>query len=64
MTPNQVYYGQADVVHAARQKILDQAFAANPERFVANPPKPPRKPTAVWINPPVQKLELKGDIRA
>ena len=64
MTPNQVHYGQADAIHAARQKILDQAFAENPERFVANPPRPPRKPTAVWINPPVQKLEMKGDIRA
>ena len=64
MTPNQVHYGQADAIHAARQEILDRAFAANPERFVARPPRPPRKPTAVWINPPVQKLQNKAEIRA
>jgi hypothetical protein len=26
MTPNQVHYGQADEVYAARQKILERAF--------------------------------------
>ncbi len=64
MTPDQVHYGQADAVHDARQKILDLAYVANPERFVKKSPNPPNKPTAVWINPRVQKLELKGDIRA
>jgi transposase InsO family protein len=53
MTPNQVHFGQADAVHAARQVVLDQAFARNPERFVNKPPTPPDKPTATWINPPV-----------
>jgi len=52
MTPNQVHYGQADAIYAARQITLDQAFSANPERFVRNPPRPPAKPTAAWINPP------------
>ena len=33
MTPDQVHYGQADAVHAARQITLDEAFRANPERF-------------------------------
>jgi putative transposase len=56
MTPDQVHYGQADTVHADRQKILDQAFRANANRFVNKPPRPPTKPTAVWINPPNQKL--------
>jgi putative transposase len=56
MTPDQVHYGQADIVHAARQKILDRAFRANANRFVNKPPKPPTKPTAAWINPPTQKL--------
>lgn len=57
MTPDQVHYGQADEVHAARQKTLDHAFNVNPNRFVNKPPEPPTKPTAVWINPPVQKLQ-------
>jgi putative transposase len=52
MTPDQVHYGQADDVHAARQRTLDRAFRTNPERFVKKPPEPPAKPTAVWINPP------------
>lgn len=52
MTPNQVHYGQADEIHAARQMILDLAFQKNPDRFVNQPPQPPQKPTAVWINPP------------
>ena len=64
MTPDQVHYGQADAVHEARQKILDRAYAANPERFVKKSPHPPNKPTAVWINPPVQKIQSKEQIRA
>jgi len=54
MTPDQVHYGQADAVHAARQLVLDCAFSKNPERFVKKPPEPPAKPTAAWINPPLK----------
>jgi putative transposase len=57
MTPDQVHYGQADAIHAARQVTLNAAFAANPERFVKKPPAPPGKPTAVWINPPQNKVQ-------
>jgi len=57
MTPDQVHYGQADEIHTARQKTLDHAFRANPNRFVNKVPRPPQKPTAVWINPPTQKLQ-------
>jgi len=57
MTPDQVHYGQANDVHAARQITLNSAFQANPERFVNKPPAPPDKPTAVWINPPQRKAE-------
>jgi len=52
MTPDQVHYGQADAVYAARQQTLELAFHANPERFVNKPPTPPDKPPAAWINPP------------
>jgi putative transposase len=57
MTPDQVHYGQADDIHAARQRTLDSAFAAYPERFVNQSPTPPAKPTAVWINPPRPKAD-------
>lgn len=60
MTPDQVHYGQANHVYAARQEILDKAFHANPQRFVNKSPQPPQKPTAVWINPPNNKLQLKA----
>ena len=60
MTPDQVHYGQADEVHATRRKTLDHAFRANPNRFVNKPPEPPTKPTAVWINPPAQRLQLQA----
>ena len=60
MTPDQVHYGQADEVHVARQKTLDQAFNVNPNRFVNKVPRPPPKPTAVWINPPTQKLPVQA----
>ena len=52
MTPDQVHYGQTDAIHAARQHTLSGAYSKTPERFVANPPQPPAKPTAAWINPP------------
>jgi putative transposase len=58
MTPDQVHYGQADAVYAARQQTLDRAFQANPNRFVNKAPEPPQKPTAVWINPPTSKLAI------
>ena len=60
MTPDQVHYGQVDEIYAARQIILDHAFQINPERFVKRPPQPPRKPTAVWINPPSRELVTKA----
>lgn len=52
MTPDQVHYGQADAVHAARQETLDRAFRLNPQRFVRKTPEPPAKPIEAWINPP------------
>ena len=52
MTPDQVHYGQADDIHAARQRTLDIAFAAHPERFVRKAPVPAAPPSTVWINPP------------
>ncbi len=52
MTPDQIHFGQADTIHAARQIALDADFLSTPERFVRKRPKPPQIPTAVWINPP------------
>ncbi len=57
MTPDQVHYGQAYQIYAARQVALDRAFAQYPERFVRKQPTPPSKPTAVWINPPTRQAQ-------
>jgi len=60
MTPNQVHYGQADEVYAARQTTLNNAFRATPERFVRHAPRPPAKPVAVWINPPTREVIMQA----
>jgi putative transposase len=52
LTPAMVHYGQADVVLADRQRVLDAAYAAHPERFVNKRPSPSAAPVEVWINPP------------
>jgi len=58
MTPDQVHFGQAADVYDQRQKVLDSAFQLKPERFVNKLPEPPKKPTAVWINPPAPTLVI------
>jgi putative transposase len=52
MTPAVVHHGRADALHAHRARVLDAAYAATPERFVRQPPKPPALPVAAWINKP------------
>jgi putative transposase len=52
MTPAAVHHGKALALHAERQRVLQGAYAATPERFVRRPPRPPALPTAVWINKP------------
>jgi putative transposase len=52
LTPEVLHYGRADEVIEQRQMVLSQAFERNPERFVRAHPRPPARPTAVWINPP------------
>ena len=52
MAPEVVHYGQAQVAYDARSRVLATAYAAHPERFVRQTPRPPQLPTAAWINPP------------
>ena len=52
LTPQDVHYGRAPQMLAARGAVLDAAYAAHPERFVRRPPRPAALPAAVWINPP------------
>jgi putative transposase len=50
VTPAMLHYGHAAKVIQARQQTLETAYAAHPERFVRGRPRPPKLPTAVWIN--------------
>ena len=52
LTPAMVHLGQADLVLAQRQQLLDAAYARHPERFPNGPPNHPALPAEVWINPP------------
>ena len=57
LTPAMLHKGQATKVIAERQRTLAAAYALHPERFVKGLPKPAAAPTAVWINPPPEKLD-------
>lgn len=54
MTPAAVHFGQAAQLWHHRQVVLQQAYAAHPQRFVKGVPQPPPLPPAVWINPPAE----------
>lgn len=57
LTPDAVHHGRAGELQAARQRVLDDAYAARPERFVRGAPCAPRIPTEVWINRPENVIE-------
>ncbi len=63
MTPATVHYGQTEAVYEQRQRVLDAAYAAHPERFVRGKPTPPKLPDEVWINQPENEhtiIDLSG----
>jgi len=57
MTPSDVHHGRAPIVLAERQRVIDAAYAAHPERFVNGPPTVELLPPAVWINPPTDRTQ-------
>ena len=57
LLPEMVHYGRAAGVIAARQEVLNAAYAAHPERFVRKPPVALPLPEAVWINPPPKEVQ-------
>ena len=52
LTPADLHYGRAVQILAIRQRTLDAAYQAHPERFVRGRPGPQKLPEAAWINPP------------
>ena len=63
LTPAAVHHGLAESITTTRAAALEQAFAANPERFVNGKPRPPVVPSAVWINPPDEGGDSKEDLQ-
>jgi len=61
LTPATVYYGQAADLPEKRQRVLDAAYAAHPERFVKKHPTAQSLPDAVWINRPQPLLEASAE---
>ncbi len=59
-TPADVYTGRHLQLTCARQRVLDDAYAAHPERFVRGRPTPPVVPDEVWINQPTAVTQLSG----
>jgi putative transposase len=60
-TPASVHDGTAWAIQARRQQVLDEAYAAHPERFPHGRPLAPALPRKVWINQPrptIQTQEL------
>jgi putative transposase len=51
-TPASVHDGSAWAIQARRQQVLDEAYAARPERFQHGRPLAPALPRKVWINQP------------
>mgnify|MGYP000929429766 FL=1 len=50
--PVDVHNGTAHKTVAARQTVLDTAYAANPDRFRNRPPRAASPPAEAWINQP------------
>jgi len=51
-TPASVHYGTAESIRDGRQRVLDAAWHAHPERFTRRPIAP-RPPTRITINDPI-----------
>ena len=52
-TPIDVHTGRHHEIRAARQAVLDNAYATQPHRF-RKPPIAPAVPEITWINPPTE----------
>ena len=52
--PADVHNGRHLVIDRERQRALDEAYAAHPERFVRGHPTSPALPVEVWINRPTE----------
>ena len=61
MTPAAVHLGHAQQLYDDRQRVLDAALAAHPERFKGRRPLPPPLPHQVGINLPTTMQRRNGE---
>uniref|UniRef100_Q07N30 Integrase n=1 Tax=Rhodopseudomonas palustris (strain BisA53) TaxID=316055 RepID=Q07N30_RHOP5 len=59
MTPDQVHYGQANQVHAARQITLDGAFGKKPNASSESSPNRPQA-SCHLIHPPAKQQPIQA----
>jgi len=52
MHPTAVHYGKVDQVWQARQSVMKEAYARNPNQFIHGIPHLPKPRQHVWINKP------------
>ncbi len=57
LTPSDVHHGRAPQRLEKRQRIMDAAYGAHPERFVHGKPNVGQLPTASYINRPLDALD-------
>jgi len=62
-TPASIHFGTAEQIRCKRVTTLNAAYAAHPERFVKQPPKPSDLPEIAWINKPVVTEETEEVIQ-
>ena len=60
LTPGQAHFGQAPEVIKRPQAVLAAAYAARPDRFVAEPPRAAELAAEVWINRPIPVTAVDG----
>jgi putative transposase len=61
MTPAMVHYGLVETVRDQRNRVLQTAYTAHPDRFVRGVPVVPNLPRAVWINKPCEVFSAADD---
>lgn len=58
LTPASVHYGEHEAIKQQRQTVMNIAYQVHPTRFVKGLPIVKGAPTAVYINPPAQEVNL------
>ena len=57
LTPADVHHGRIDIRRDGRRRVLHNAFALHPKRFVRGRPEPPALADVVFINRPNDSLQ-------